>query len=249
MKENISIKRMERGSKCNLVILLLGLLLVFAGITVKGNSVFETVLLSVGTSLVATSIATYVNSKYVIHNSKLKVVVEQWKLENIYESKAKMNEKSNMCLENCKKSIDIIAIGMENFLAKKGTLLEELLKRGVTIRIITCNPSSVFVGRREEDEQGKNIGKMSLDIEKLRDWVRKQIELQNKIEVKYYVSYPAFSYLRVDNNLFWSDNLCKMPSQQSMAFEFYKNGKGFDYYSQYFETLWESDLCLKEEQL
>ncbi|SET61494.1 hypothetical protein [[Clostridium] polysaccharolyticum] len=249
MKRSISIKSMERGSIYNLVIFLFGLLFVLGGIIIKENNVLETVLLSIGTSLVATSIAAYINSKYIIHNSKLKTVVEQWKLEDIYESKAKMNEKSNNCLEKCKKNIDIIAIGMENFLAKKGTLLEELLQNGVKMRIITCDPSSLFLGRREEDEQGKNIGKMKLDIEKLQSWIKKQIGLQRNIEVRYYESYPAFSYLRIDNNLFWSDNLCKMPSQQSMAFEFYKNGKGFRYYSQYFEKIWGSDLCLKEEQL
>lgn len=239
------------GYLTNVVIFLLGIIIVLLGIFLKGDKVddvYSTILLSVGTSIIATSIVTYINSRYIIHNNMLKAIIEEWKLEGVYESKAVMNKKSNECLDACKEYVDIIAIGMENFLANKGKALEGLLKNGVRIRVITCDPSSESLERREIDELGRCTGKMQLDIENLQNWIKRQENERYDIHVKYYVSYPAFSYLRIDKNVFWSDNLCKMPSQQSMAFEFIKGGKGFDYYSEYFEKLWESDLCFGAEE-
>lgn len=87
-------------------------------------------------------------------------MIHDWKLKRIFETKAKMNEYSNEYLEKAKSNIDIVAIGMSNFLSLKRELLEKKLSQNVQIRIISCD-NVEMLKQREKDETIDGNGKVS----------------------------------------------------------------------------------------
>lgn len=157
-----------------------------------------------------------------------------------------MNIQSNKCLERAKKQVDIIAVGMSTFLNYKRGLLEQKLREGVKIRIISCN-NIEMLRQRESDEsftgKSKPIDTMKTEVETLKTWVDKSKSIGN-ISIKFQQSYPGYSYLRIDDRVFWGPNLPLYKSQQNMAFEFGIHGEGGEYLTEFFESLWNNkELC------
>lgn len=245
-------KLLENQSKLtNIIIGLLGLLFVLAAIILQISSVLQNVFLSVGCSLIATSIATWLTSYYLINSNEVKEIITLWKLKGMFETKTEMNIKSNVCLENAKKQIDIIAVGMANFLSSKSSVLEGKALNGVCVRIISCD-NQTMLSQREKDEtirgNGNVIGTMKNDVEELTKWVKEVADKNGNIAIKYHSTYPGFSYLRIDDSVFFGPNLPLYKSQTNFALEFSIGGKGGHYFSNYFDSLWEND-CICSQTL
>jgi hypothetical protein len=157
-----------------------------------------------------------------------------------------MNIEANNLLSKAKKQIDILAIGMSNYLADQRQELEDRFKSGVVIRILSCDPDSEMLTKREADESldgsSPSLGKMKSEIIDLTKWVAslksKCPERKDFISIRYINSYPAFAYQRIDSHCFWGPNLYFKPSQQSIAWSFKEPGNGFSYFSNYFDKLW-----------
>lgn len=199
--------------------------------------------------MIATSIATWITSFYIISNNETKEMIHDWKLKRIFETKAKMNEYSNEYLEKAKSNIDIVAIGMSNFLSLKRELLEKKLSQNVQIRIISCD-NIEMLKQREKDEtidgNGKVSGKMKNEVEELTQWVNKASKI-GKVEIKYHSTYPGFTYLRIDDSIFFGPNLPLYKSQLNLAFEFYIKGEGGKKLNEYFENLWNNENMCSDE--
>ena len=239
-------KLLEKQSKLtNVIVLFVGLVFVLSTKFFEMSEVYDSVCLSVGCSLIATSIATFLTSFYIIKNNEIKEMINEWRLRSIYKTKTEMNEASNKYLEEAKKHIDIIAIGMSNFISYKGEVLEKKAIEGVEIRIISCN-NTEMLNQREKDEtiggDGEVIGTMINEVESLTKWVENIKNKNGNISIKYHSTYPGFSYLRLDEHIFFGPNLPLYKSQINFALEFDKNGDGGAYFNKYFNKLWE-DVC------
>ena len=138
---------------------------------------------------------------------------------------------------------------MSTYLNYKGSLLEQKLREKVKIRIISCN-NIEMLRQRESDESftGKSqpIDTMKTEVETLKTWVDKSKSIGD-INIKFQPSYPGYSYLRIDDRVFWGPNLPLHKSQQNMAFEFGVHGKGGEYLTEFFESLWNNtELCTEK---
>lgn len=229
----------------NLVVALLGVIFVFIGRLISSHPIIMTFFLSVGTSLIASAIVSWLNSKYLMKNDRIKFILTQWQVISLYKTKAEMNEDgSNIALENCKNSIDIIAEGMHNFLSVKKILLQTKISSGVAIRIISCDNNEMLLQRARDESLGGTIGNTdpSASVMALNEWVNdiRKKHPNSNISIRFHSSYPGISYMKVDSNVFISPNLWLRPSQQSFAIHFSANGIGGAYFSDYFEELWES---------
>ncbi len=209
---------------------------------------FSTIVISVGASILATALVTWINAKYILKTQRMEGLISIWRLHDIYESKAEMNNcDANEALEQCSDSIDIIAEGMFNYISIKGNVLKDkILKNGVKVRIISCD-SAAMLKLRAKDEMGfeSNGDDAVLKVKKLDQWVesvREALEKDGKdkdnIQICYHNSYPGFSYLRIDTMSFVSANLWGKPSQQCFAISFEGSGKGDEYFKKYFDSLW-----------
>lgn len=251
-------KQFNLGKVVNAFIFLVGIILVGISVApcVSKYADIKTILVSVGSSIIATSVVTWVTSYYIVNVNRKKEIIDKWKFFAIYKTRAEMNHESNACLEKCKKNIDIVACGMSNFLSSQGEVLVEKLKSGVTIRIISFSRNTPYIARREVDESIRGIGKytgvMEEEIYQLEKWVE-NINAKNanlNLKIKFMPTYPSFSYLRIDNKVFCGFNLPLRKSQQNMGLVFEEGGAGFSYFSKYFQEIWDNEeFCLENSFL
>ena len=229
-------------SQTNLIILLIGLLFVILGSlsVLFWNTAVGNCVVSVGASLIATSIATWLTSHYIVESNTVKDIINHWKLKNIYESKTQMNITSNECLDKAKRQLDIIAVGMASFLNVKRDVLESKAISGVKIRIISCN-NAEMIDQREKDETfdgaGKTNDRMKEEVKDLSKWVEDLKASGGSVEIKYHSTYPGFSYLRIDDNVFFGPNFPLYKSQLNFAMQFNVRGEGGIYLDKYFNKL------------
>lgn len=234
----------------NIITVLVGAILTVICLKKGLPDLLYNVLLSVGCSLIATGIVSLITSVLMFNANEIKEIINEWRLKAIYKTKSEMNTKSNQYLDESREHIDIIAIGMTNFLSVKGNILKTKAKGGTAIRIISCNNQEMLM-QREKDESivGKSepIGTMKKEVLELSDWVKNAKNEGCQISIKYHNSYPGFSYLRIDDHVFFGANLPLLKSQQNFAFEFQANGEGGTYLINYFEQLWQdTSLCMDD---
>ncbi len=224
--------------KVNLIAFIVGLILIIIGIFFYGN--VQTIFISIGTSIIASSIIAFLSARYLIRKNKIKDLMEKWGLEAIYETRAEMNESSNRYLNVIEKQMDIVALGMRSFRDAKGSLIKEKVKKGIIVRILTISPDSDFVTQRERDEKRLN-GEIRNTIIDLLAWVDELKQLapsETNVQIKFYNTYPLDSYLRIDSHIYIGPNMYKKYSQQTISYEFKGNSAGYFYYSNYFDELW-----------
>lgn len=233
--------------KINLIALISGLASVGIGIFCKAN--VQIILISIGTSIIASSIVSFLSGRYLLQRSKVKDIMEKWGLEGIYETRSEMNESSNIYLNIIENEMDILVLGMRSFRDAKGALIKEKVKKGICIRILTLNPNSSFVQQRESDE-GKVKDEIKKTILDLIDWVNELKDIapnKSNIQIKFYDTYPLDSYLRIDNHIYIGPNMYKKLSQQTISYEFKGNSLGYLYYSKYFSRLWDDTSFCKTD--
>lgn len=232
----------------NLMVIIVGILLFIIGISNTEHATIQALFFGIGGSLIATGIGTWLTSFYTISREETEEIISDWRLKQIFETKQAMNDESNKCLNDAVKQIDIVAVGMTGYLSYKGSLLEEKLKKGVAIRIISCD-NLTMLEQREADESSNyspQNDKMKGEVTNLSNWVSRNKKIGN-INIKYHSSYPGFSYLRIDDTIFFGPNLPKYMSQTNMAFSFDIAGQGGKYLSNYFEKLWNDELICSEQ--
>jgi hypothetical protein len=225
----------------NIVIFFLGLLItLIASLISKNYEDVRTILISVGTSILASSVVVYLSSHYLFKQSRIKEIIDTWKLAGIYRTRAEMNMRANIFLTESKEQIDIIAFGLKGFRETQSSLIEDKIRNGLRLRILTIDPQSKFLAQREIDE-GEVQGQIKNTIIQLTDWVERIKTLspaQENVELRYYDTLPLDFYFRIDRNLFLGPYMYARSSQQTFSYEFEYGGAGFEYWSTYFEKIW-----------
>ncbi|MCI5161033.1 MAG: hypothetical protein D3917_03220 [Candidatus Electrothrix sp. AX5] len=210
------------------------------------RSAIQNILISVGCSIIATSIISFIMTWYLNDDKEARRVIDNWGLKNI-EVRSALNYEINEKLDNMKDGMDIVVFGMKNFLAAKKQLLEDKIEKGRSIRILTIAPDSKYVAQRELEEK-EPPGQIRNSIAELISWAER-VKSQKKrgtIEVKTYDSLPQDMYQKVDKYVYIGPLHYETPSQQTIAYEYRPGSKGAKYYSDYFLKLWEdSNFCKK----
>ena len=122
----------------NIIILLLGFCILLISFFLDDNT--KQICNSIATSLIASAIVAFLSSRYIIKQNKISDIINEWNIAGIYETRSKMNdESSNIYLDKLKNEMDIISLGMRSFRDAKGALIEEKVKHGIKLRILTLN--------------------------------------------------------------------------------------------------------------
>ena len=111
-----------------------------------------------------------------------------------------------------------------------------MLKKGVQIRIITMDPNCEVLKLRDRAE-GKSEGATKESIVHLQEFFQKTNK-RKKVQIKYHQQLPLDFFFRVDDHIFVGPYIYGKESQQMITYEFEKGGRGYDYYMDYFESLW-----------
>lgn len=227
--------------------IIVALLVILSGflLAVGDSYWFQTgdrVWLSIGCSLIASAMVILLNTFLV--DAKVDRSIDKWGLEKVYDTRAEKNKDSDPKLNLLKYRLDGIAFGLKTFRTGHRRDVEDALRRGVTVRLLTMNPNSKFVSQREKEENEPS-GQIKNAIKQLVEWANTLNEksYSGKIYVKGYDCMTLDFYWRMDGEIYIGPYWYGYPSQQTITYKFKEGGKGFEVYSKYFNDLW-SDKSL-----
>lgn len=236
----------------NIIIGLLGIALILGGILFSEplGSAWAAVVLSIGASLIASAVVAYLSSIYLYHRAGGAEVANAWGLCSICENRAEMNLHVDDALEAAQEQLDIIAFGLKSFRETKRQLLAKKAAHGLSIRIITVDPDCALLERQDQTEE-KAQGSTALSIRQLCEWVDELGQIPNaKVQIRFSDTLPTELYFRVDNRVYVGPYQCGRESQRAITMEYSGHGRGFAYYSEYFETLWnDGKFCAERTPL
>ena len=115
------------------------------------------------------------------------------------------------------------------------------------VRILTMNPNSIFLAQRDKDEN-EVPGQIKYTILNLESWINNLKKLgpnSDNVTIKYYNTLPLNFYFRQDEYLYVGPYLYGLTSQQTISYEFKIGSYGYDYWTKYFDSLWENDSFAK----
>lgn len=205
---------------------------------------WDNILLSIGCSLIASGLVIMMHDFFV--ERKKVSPLDEWKIAKIYSTRTEKNDESDPELSKAKYRVDAVAFGLGSFRSKHSSKVEECLRKGVVFRIITMDPSSLYTGVRDGEENEKN-GTTKYSIEKLIEWADRlnAKNFKGKIIIRGYSSMTLDFYWRVDDVIYVGPYWYGVKSQQTITYKFLDGGKGFTQYSEYFETLWDDKTLCK----
>jgi len=237
MWENVNPKYWN-AKLLNFVVGLLGVVLILVGVLIGMEQTISVILVSIGTSMLASAIVSGLSSRYLVNQSRTTVMVEYWGLGGIYKTRAEINGFTNKALKRAN-SLDICAMGLKGFRDAQGKVIAERVSAGMKLRILTINPKSPVLSEIDRTE-GLAEGSTKATIESLIEWVLelKKNQLQKgQVQIKTYNHYPHEFYFDIDGTVFTGPYQAKT-SQQTITYRFNKNGQGAKYYREYFQELW-----------
>lgn len=220
-----------------LVIIVLGFLLCVIGDSAKIPW------LSIGCSLIASGLVILLHDFFI--ERKTVSELDEWKVEKIYSTRAERNAEADPNIEKAKYCIDGIAFGLSTFRTMYGKKIEQCLKKGVQIRLLTMDPDGQFIACREEEEKCAAGGIRDTVVELVK-WANdlNSNNSKGKIVIKAYKSMTLDYYWRVDDVLYIGPYWYGYKSSDTITYKFTSGGRGFQHYSEYFEKLWDdTELC------
>ncbi|MDE6020731.1 MAG: DUF4062 domain-containing protein [Ruminococcus sp.] len=163
-----------------------------------------------------------------------------WGISKIFKTRAEKNAESDPMLETHNvKILDGIAFGLSSFRSNREYDVLQCLQNGMKMRLLVMDPNTEFVKQRAIEEK-VHIDSICDSIFKLVEWVNKlnQQSTNGKIEIKYYNAMTLDFYWRVDNVVYVGPYMYNIVSQQTITAKFLNGGKGFNMYTNYFDSLW-----------
>lgn len=232
----------------NLLVTCLGIIFIVIGVlfSFTNNETIKTILISIGTSLIASAVVSFLASIYIFKHKREKEITDIWRLISIKDNRSEMNIEVHRRLNNAENQLDIIGYGMKSFRESRDELIRSRLQKGLKVRIITVDPNCNFLKQRDIDEN-KMEGSTANSINQLNDWVNKlNNEYDKSVEIRFCKTLPTEVYFRVDDYIYVGPYQCGKESQQTITMEYHSQGTGFQYYNSYFEKLWNDENFCRE---
>lgn len=226
----------------NVIIGLVGAVVILMAIILGVQKTISVVMLSVGTSILASAIVSSLSAHYMLQQSNAVHTIERWGLDKIYETRAEINTETNELLQNTKR-LEICAMGLKGFRDAQGKVIEKRISDGMYLKILTIDPSSKILSDIDKTE-GIATGSTKATILSLIDWIeeleKKQIR-PNQIELKTYDHYPYDFYFCMDGTVFTGPYQPKT-SQQTITYKYLAKTHGANTFRDYYNLLWEATV-------
>ncbi len=220
------------------LVFLFGLIFVFWGIDVHEEIIKNTILVSVGTSLIAGGIVAFldllrnVGNEQVYHN--IDNIILKAGVENVYD-KRDLDE-YDMLIKNAQKSIDVLGYSLRGFYQSYKDILLEKVERntGFKIRILLVEPNSISSSWREKNEDGevRGIYKQNLEI------LRREFADRANIEIKVIDIPLGHMIYRIDDIMYIGPYFYKKSSKSTNTIKLSKGGWLYKEYQYEFDSMW-----------
>ena len=219
----------KNSTLAEIIILLAGVVMVLAA---AGHSI----IIGIGTSLIASAVVVFMTDTLTGRDEDTSV--SNWGLAHVYDTRGEMNKSCDVYMAKAK-SVDVIAFGLKSWRDSQQKEIENILKNGGRIRILTMEPECETLKARERDEKAIE-GEIGHQIENLIAWAdaENQKGYSGRIEVRCHDHLPPDFMFLMNNRLFTGPYEYGKGSQQTISFEYSSPGDAYKYYKDYFERLW-----------
>lgn len=228
-----------------LLVFLFGLIFVFWGIDVHEEMIKNTILVSIGTSLLAGGIVAILDlfknwgSEQIYHN--IDNLILHAGIEEIY-NKRDLDE-YDVLIKKAKKSIDVMGYSLRSFYQSyKDILLDKTNKNKMfKIRILLVEPDSMSSQWRENNEDGEISGtyKNSLKV------IKRGFENRVNIEIKTIDIPLGHMIYRIDDVMYVGPYFYRKNSKSTSTIRLNKEGWLFKEYQLEFDNMWEEGKDFK----
>jgi hypothetical protein len=229
----------------NAVLFLIGALMVTAAALLGATTTLGVVLISVGTSVIASAGVAFLNSRYLARGLVIQEMIDQWGIIGIFHTRSTMNTRADITLSDLNGELDLMGYGFSAFRHARGDMIEKKVRDGLRMRVLTVDPHSQCVVEREHAE-GSVPGQIARTILDLEEWVKKLQRISprpDNVQIKFCEAPIIQSYYRQDDYVYTGPYLHGKPSQQTISFEYRKGGLGYEYWAEHFESLWHSNFA------
>ncbi len=207
-----------------------------------------TLLIAIGTSLIATGIAGWTLFAYVLLtdrlNKRFEILSDFGLLAIFKERSLGIRDVYESRLDQAEEHIDLLGFGQRAFRQDFAERFPMWLGRGVHIRILLLDPSfpknSWSVADQRDREEQNDEGEIKRDVKSFLEKTQALRERHEKFEVKLYRCLPTVNVLRIDDELFWGPYLLKKPSRSAPTL-LVELGELYDVMLQHFESIWDDD--------
>jgi energy-converting hydrogenase Eha subunit E len=232
------------------VLVLIGVIVTMAG-AARDEDWLKSLLISVGTSIVATGLCGMVIWIYFANSERNLAfldVISSAGVAWIYPSRAaQIRGEYEERLESARSNIDILGFGLKDF---KRDYLPELgrLSSRAKIRILLLDPDSPYCAQRDLEEE-QSPGVISDEIrEFLRGYHERYAQQQVRIELRLYRSLPQVNIFRIDDEIFWGPYLTGRASGNTFTMRVRRGGYAFEGLMSHFESVWRDFTHQPESQ-
>ena len=234
-----------------IIILALGIILVFWGnTTINTHSLMASILISIGTSLVATTIASIIGFLFKeIDAEKQKKIDNVLNLAGIDAVFAKRDLDDYDCLmQKASKSVDIAGYSMRAFYQSyKEILIDKLKNENLRVRMLFVDPDSDYSKHRNQDEEQTESETYKASVESV---VNGLSECPN-IEIRKIDNNLGTMIFRIDNVMYIGPYLYKKSSKSTNTFCLNDRGWMFREYQKEFDKMWAeaTPYCVEDTTL
>ncbi len=200
----------------------------------------STIMSGIGISLVSSSLMSLLLIFFIGDEDDYKAAKE-WGLECVYKTRGAMNDSCDDYMSKAR-FIKAIAFGYKSLRDGQDARVNQMLKEGRSIKLITMKPDCPNLKEREKDEQQD----ISTSVKQLIEWAQRlnSCGYPGKIEIRYHDHLPSYFVFIMSNRLYTGPYEYKKQSQQTISFEYNTIGGAYDYYDEYFERLWnDPEFC------
>ena len=230
----------------NIIVVLIGGIIVFISLLLEEG--LKTVFLSIGTSIIASGIVTFLDmlrAEQVDEREKRSwKIIDEGGIDNIF--KRRDLDEYNELVRNAKKSIDITGYSLRGFYeSNKDVILEKCKKnKKFIVRIILVNPLSQFSASRDAEEN-ENDSKLFKEMyNTLKKWSRKS----DAIEIRLIDTPLSDMVYRIDDIMYTGPYFYKKSSKETYTNRLKKDGWLFEMYQENFDRMWENASIINKKK-
>jgi len=245
----------ERLTNTNLLLTSAVVAIAGVGLAIFGGevlSVISGILIGIGSSLIA---SVYITHRYsFIMSTHKNTDAYKWGLVKIFGVRAKLLQEVNVYLSETEETLDFLLFASIKMLRDGGNneIVRNKVRNRLKLRILATNPDSDCLILRHTTKKLVE-GSTREDHISLHKWV---LELKaefprSSIEIKIYDYMMLEWYMKTDKYVFVGPHRYDMPSVNTITIGYEKKDgdntdtNGYNYYTKYFEKLWEDDNFAK----
>lgn len=210
------------------------------------NAIFD----SVGTSLVAASIAGLIIYSYIKYADDLRVHVQMLVTLGLHQAfnvrGLKNDNEYKRRLQNATNNIDVLGYGLKTFLEEHFNDFENW-KDKCDVRILLIDPEfpseSKSICSQRDVEEGNAQGTLAAEVSAFIGRTKSIVGQGHKgsFAVKYFKCIPSITIFRIDDEILWGPYFVNKLSRDTPMFIVKKGGLLYDQILGQFDSIWSSN--------